>query len=272
MTNRSIRRPTPPWLAPLSLVALVLLAYLPAINNAFIWDDGVYLLDNPLMRRLSGPGWFWFSIDETATHWYPITLTSLWLEYRLWGQWVLPYHVTNILLHALNVVLVWRLCKRLELPAPWAVAARFALHPLGVESVAWIAQRKNLLAMCFGLTSILLSLRLAGVGADAASPGKSRTFAAPATGTLDYAGAPPPAPAAPWKLYAMSLLTFFSRLASKAACCGLPAIVLLLLSMRRRLTARNFLGRFRSRFRRRQRFAFARTSSIARPAWIGRRV
>lgn len=133
------------WLPILAILVLVVVAFWPAFSNGFIWDDDSVLTGNPLMR---GPlHLLWFSTQPVD--YFPVTYLSLWLEWRLWGMNPVGYHVTNILLHAASAVLLWRLFLRLKFPAAWLPALLFAVHPVNVESVAWIAERKNVLAMFF---------------------------------------------------------------------------------------------------------------------------
>jgi tetratricopeptide (TPR) repeat protein len=123
----------------------------------------------------------------------------------------------NVALHALNALLVWRLCRLLRIPGAWFVAALFALHPVQVESVAWITERKNLLSGCFYLLAALAYLRF---------------LAPPSTGR----------PARPGLWYAAALLLFLAALLSKSVTCSLPvALILMLLWQRRRLTSRLLL-------------------------------
>ncbi len=151
-----------PWAAGLALVALVLVAYQPIWHAGFIWDDDVFLVENPLIRSADGLWKFWFS--TAAPDYFPASSTSLWLEWRLWGTHALGYHVTNVLLHAASVVLLWRVFAVLRLPGAWWIAALFALHPVNVESVAWITERKNTLALLFYVATLLAYVRFEDTG------------------------------------------------------------------------------------------------------------
>jgi len=133
------------WLPLIVIVFAVVASFWPAFAAGFIWDDDSVLTGNPLIR---GPlHLLWFSTQPVD--YFPVTYTSLWLEWRLWGANPLGYHITNIILHAASCALLWRLFVRLKFPAPWLPALLFAVHPVNVESVAWIAERKNVLAMFF---------------------------------------------------------------------------------------------------------------------------
>src|SRR5207244_1762849 len=98
---------------------------------------------------------------------YPLTFTSLWLDHHLWGVRPLGYHLVNVLLHGANAILVWVIGRRLALPGAWLAAAVFAVHPVHVESVAWVTERKNVLSGALYLAAVLTYLPAAG-GARAA--------------------------------------------------------------------------------------------------------
>ena len=154
---RSTRREI---LAVLVLAALAVGCYLPALSAGFVWDDRVFtralaVRDWDGLRRL----WFSPSEIEDEAHYWPLVYTSFWLEHKLWGFAPAGYHAVNVLLHAANTLLVRRLAERLAIPGAWLVAAVFAVHPLRVESVAWIIERKDLLSGLCYLAAFLAWLR-----------------------------------------------------------------------------------------------------------------
>src|SRR5207237_815717 len=138
------------WLFGLILIVATTLAYQPAWNGKPIWDDEIHITI-PALRSVHGLARIWTD-PAAAPQYYPLLHTVFWIEYRLWGAWPLPYHLVNIALHALTAVLMLRILRRLELPGAWVAAAIFALHPVLVESVAWISELKNTLsgALCAG--------------------------------------------------------------------------------------------------------------------------
>src|SRR5438552_4152873 len=137
------------WTGGAAWLALVTFsAYLPVIRHGgFIWDDYFTV-------ATSAPGglrqiWTW---GGTLDYW-PMSYSAFWLEQHLWGMQPMGYHLVNVALHAVNAVLAWRLLNRLGAPAAWFAAAVFALHPVHVESVAWITELKNSLSGLFFLSA-----------------------------------------------------------------------------------------------------------------------
>ncbi len=154
--------PTPPdrrqdlLLAGL-LLAAAFLAYLPALHGGLILDDDLHIT-RPELQSLGGLWRIWFEIGATQQY-YPALHTAFWVEHRLWGDAVEGYHLVNVLFHACAACLVVPLMRRLRLPGAWLAAFLFALHPVCVESVAWIAEQKNTLSAFLALGSALAYLR-----------------------------------------------------------------------------------------------------------------
>ena len=148
----------------LALVLLVAVSYFPAANAGFVWDD-VIITDAKPVQTVSGLAQIWFSPREIKreAHYWPMVYTSFWLEHKLWGFAPAGYHVVNVLLHLINTLLLWCILRRLVVPGAWFVAAVFAVHPLHVESVAWVIERKDVLSALFYLTAVLAYMRFVEV-------------------------------------------------------------------------------------------------------------
>ena len=148
-------------LALVALGLLVVVSYLPAMLwGGFVWDDNICIKVNPV-RDVSGLWQIWFSPSalEAEGHYWPLVYTTFWLEHKLWGFDPTGYHVVNVLLHLANTLLVWHLVRRLAVPGAWMVAAVFAVHPLHVESVAWVIERKDVLSGLFYLAAAAMWMR-----------------------------------------------------------------------------------------------------------------
>ena len=150
----------PPWAIAAGILVAAVIAYLPALRAGFIWDDGV-LTENALIRARDGWWRFWLTPADNAqeTHYWPLVYTTFWLEYRLWELRPAGYHAVNILLHAACSLLAWRLLSRLGVPGAALIALLFAVHPVHVESVAWVAERKDVLSGALYLAAALAYLR-----------------------------------------------------------------------------------------------------------------
>ena len=148
-------------LAFLTLGLLVVVPYLPAMLwGGFVWDDKILTNAEPI-QEVSGLWQIWFSpsaIGEEG-HYWPLVYTTFWLEHKLWGFDPTGYHIVNVLLHLANTLLVWHILRRLAVPGTWMVAAVFAVHPLHVESVAWVIERKDVLSGLFYLAAALMWMR-----------------------------------------------------------------------------------------------------------------
>src|SRR5437773_9278649 len=167
------------WLAPLLVGLFTLAAFLPALQNQFVnWDDKDNFLDNPHYRGLGWTHLRWMWTTHLG-HYIPLTWMTLGLDYLLWGMNPVGYHLTNLLLHAANAVVFFFVVRRLlarALPSPsehgYALAVSsgvaalvFAIHPLRVESVAWVTERRDVLSGLFYLLTILMYLRACARGA-----------------------------------------------------------------------------------------------------------
>jgi tetratricopeptide (TPR) repeat protein len=203
MSEASIERPElKAALLAVLLVGMVLAAYGPALRAGFIWDDDDYVTENPLLHTPDGFERIWLSMDAPSQY-FPLVYTAFRIEYGLWGLDPLGYHLINVLFHAANALLLWLLLRRLDIRGAWFAAAVFALHPVQVESVAWITERKNVMSLFFSLASLLAWLR----------------FVEPRGGLGR-------------RFYLASLIFYALALSSKVTACTLPAAQLLVLWLR----------------------------------------
>lgn len=160
------------------LLALTLASFAGVVNNGFLhWDDRTYVTSNPHIHALTLANLQWMLLEQHLNNWHPLTWLSHALDYAIWGPNPAPHHLTSVFIHLANVVLVFLLSLRIQ--RPWAgesttapapdrflpgallAAALFALHPQHVESVAWVAERKDVLSGFFYLLALLLYLRAA---------------------------------------------------------------------------------------------------------------
>ncbi len=189
-------------LVGLAMVLATLVTYAPAMQAGFIWDDDQYVTENPHLASIEGLVRIWTELRATPQY-YPVVFTSFWLEHKLWGLEPAGFHVVNILLHALCGVLIWLVLKRLAFPWALPAALLFLLHPVHVESVAWVTERKNVLSGVFYLASALVMVRFLGLES---SDGRPRWD---------------------WRSYGIGFLLFVAALLSKSVTCSLPAALLL---------------------------------------------
>ena len=200
------------------VVVLTVLAYFPALAGGFVWDDDDYVTDNPHLRDPGGLYDLW--IPGSTRQYYPLVFTTFWIESALWGIGpegefrAFGFHAVNLALHIVNALLLWRLCLVLRIPGAWMIGAVFALHPVHVESVAWITERKNVLSMCFYLLAALCSLRFERVF-PRGEPGAHGALSSLDSRQKD------------WGWYGLSLLFFVAALLSKSVTCSLPAALML---------------------------------------------
>ena len=139
------------------LVAAVFLVYRPVWDGGFLWDDKAHVT-RPDLRSLQGLWRIWFDLGATQQH-YPLVHSAFWLQYRLWGENPAGYHLFNLGLHCVVALMVALILRQLAVPGAYLAAAIFALHPVHVESVAWISEQKNTLSAVFYLGAAAAWLR-----------------------------------------------------------------------------------------------------------------
>ncbi len=186
------------------LTAVTILAYRPAWHGGFLWDDDDYIIKNELLTAPDGWQRIWFSLDSPSQY-FPFTYSTFRIEHALWGLNTTGYHWVNLLLHVGSALLVWAVLARLRVPGAWLAAAIFALHPVQVESVAWITERKNVLMGFFFLLTLLAWI----VFVD------ERTRR-------------------PWLFYCLALVCYVLALSAKATACTLPAALFLILWLQKK--------------------------------------
>ena len=135
----------------LLLVGLTAIAYAPALRGGFIWDDDSHLTENPCIVGPLGLKDVW---TTRAARICPLVQTTFWVEYAVWGLNPLPYHIVNVLVHGVCAVVLWRVLRSLRIRGAWLGATLWALHPVQVETVAWITELKNTQSCLFFLLAI----------------------------------------------------------------------------------------------------------------------
>jgi len=136
------------WVFGAALVAVTVLIYQPAWHGKPLLDDIGRFMISPEQRSWSGLARLWFQ-PRTTLQYHPLVDTMYWIEGRLWGQQVFGYHLITIALHAASALLLVKILRKLQIRGAWLGAAIFALHPVAVESVAWMVELKNTLSGFF---------------------------------------------------------------------------------------------------------------------------
>ncbi|MEO7799331.1 MAG: hypothetical protein ABIY47_16575, partial [Opitutaceae bacterium] len=144
------------WFPALAAFAIALTIYWPALRGTFLWDDDGHVT-RPDLQSLGGMARIWFEIGATQQY-YPVLHSAFWLEHFIFGNSPTGYHVVNVLLHATSSCLFATLLRRLSVPGAWLAAFLFLLHPVAVESVAWISEQKNTLSTVAYLLAALAYL------------------------------------------------------------------------------------------------------------------
>ncbi len=194
------------------IVVGTFVSYVPAMRGGFVWDDDDYVTNNDTLRSADGLRRIW--IPGETTQYYPVVYTTFWVEYQLWKLHPTGYHVVNVFLHAMGSLLLWVVLRRLGVRGAWLAALIFALHPVHVESVAWITERKNVLSGVLVMLSLLAYLRFEPCITGSKSDRRS------------------------WWNYGFSQALFVCALLAKTVVCTFPAVICLILWWKRQLRFR----------------------------------
>ncbi len=181
-------------LQAITLVAAVLVSYIPAMRGGFIWDDDTLITANPLLQRAHDVASLW--LTGKTPDYLPLTSSMFWLEWHWFGASPGGYHVVNIVLHAAGVLGVWGVLCSLDVTSPFIVAMLFAITPINAATVAWISEGKNTLSLIFYAASTWTWLAF-----DERRGNR-------------------------WLFYALSILCFLLALLSKASGIALPLVFL----------------------------------------------
>lgn len=200
------------WIPAFFVALVTLLVYLPAVNNGFVnWDDQAYVYENQNIQSFDLGFLKWSLTAVVASLWHPLTLISLALDHAIWGLDPWGYHLTNILIHSLNTFLVFMLAMRLiecnnlwkdkkkAMISAFTAALLFGIHPLHVESIAWVSERKDVLSAFFFLLTLLTYIKYVQ------AKGSTKIY-----------------------LYVLALISFTLALMSKPMVVTLPVVLLIL--------------------------------------------
>jgi tetratricopeptide (TPR) repeat protein len=135
---------------------LAFVVYAPSLNGQFLWDDEAHVT-RPELRSVDGLARIWAEPGATQQY-YPLLHTAFWIQHRAWGDNVVGYHAVNVTLHATCAALLLLILRRLKVAGAWVAAAIFVVHPIQVESVAWISELKNTLSLALALGALLAYL------------------------------------------------------------------------------------------------------------------
>ena len=221
----------PGALAALALGLLVIGCYFPAFFAGFVWDDEAFT-EAAAVREVSGLWRIWSSprAIENEGHYWPLVYTTFWLEHKLWGLAPAGYHAVNVALHLANTLLLWRLAERLAVPGAWLLAAVFAVHPLHVESVAWVIERKDLLSGLFYLAAFLVWVRFTEESPDTGGSADAALRETRRPSVRDRLSGRPRLPGRrhlPRRRYFLALALYVCAMLSKSIAVTLPAALLI---------------------------------------------
>ncbi len=200
-------------LGAMALLLLTQIAYWPLHTAGYIWDDGGWLVHNHFAHHWRGLWNIWLNPKDSIQY-YPLVFTAFVFEWHLWGANALGYHLLNIIFQGVDAILLWRVLVALNLRSAWVVAAIWAIHPVQVETVAWVAEQKSLLSAFFLFPAILAWIRFADLPGTRPRNGPFLTMRE-------------------WRMYAMGLLCFTLALLSKTDACIIPIVLLFIVGWKR---------------------------------------
>src|SRR4051812_45241945 len=207
------------WFGVAALWIAAFICYSPSMRGDYLWDDDVHVTNNRALRLPNGIERLWIGVTDPKTYpvpqFYPMTHISFWMQTRF-AQWYTPpaswpFHLVNVVLHVLSAWMLWTVLRRLDVPGAFVVAAIWLVHPVQVESVAWITERKNVLSAFFMFGSMIVYLRYCGLDV---APSQDD----PAQWKL--------LPREPWKLYTLAIILFVCSILSKSVTGSMPAVIL----------------------------------------------
>ncbi len=200
------------------IACLTILVYLPALRNQWIWDDDDYVTENECLQTPQGLYDIWTNPESTPQY-YPVVFSTFWSLHQGFGLWPFPYHLLNVLGHAANAAILYRILRSLDLRASFWIAIMFGIHPINVESVAWVTEFKNIgSGFFYGLSWIALWPVLVQDHQVVAAPGKSGAK----LGTQRF----------PWLRYTIALVAFAAALLCKSVTATFGFAILLVLWFR----------------------------------------
>jgi len=200
------------------ILGATFIAYHPALHGGPLWDDFGHITV-PELRSFGGLWRIWSELGATQQY-YPLLHSAFWLEHRLWGDSFLGYHIANVVLHSASAFLVVRILRRLAVPGALLAGLIFALHPIAVESVAWISEQKNTLSALFYLASAYVYLGFAE------KAGLKASTTAKKASTTSVGSSPVVVPTFRSADYWLAFALFICALLTKTVTATLPAALL----------------------------------------------
>lgn len=164
-----------PWLRPALVALLALVAHAASLWCGWIWDDDSYVTANTVIQSPDGILSIW--VPGSTPQYYPLVFLGFWIQHALIGLEPFWFHMVNVLMHAANAALLFVVLKRIGVASSFWIAALFAVHPMGVETVAWVTERKNLQSMLFALASIFFFIRMLDAGKQGSARAWTASFA-----------------------------------------------------------------------------------------------